>query len=219
MVPKQQSSMQTETISEITGKEAMSTLEEIKTEILLLNKRVEDLTSRLDIITDLLLSEAKSELVGYLQETLDLIKTLDDEKKGMPISRIDLANVLDVHPNTAYVRAEKLVKKQMLLKFYGRELGLTRFEEKKAVYYSLPRSLYDPKFMEHLKNENKAAHMIGITLLQQQPLSKNLLLTSDKLPVLDIEHALQYLLNRGLIVQETKKNITQYRIRSIETDK
>ena len=141
MVPKRQSSTQTETITEVTGKNTMSTLEEIKSEIHLLNKRVEDLSSRLDIITDLLLSEEKAELVGYLQETLDLIKTLDDQKKGMPISRIDLANVLDVHPNTAYVRAEKLVKKHLLLKFYGRDLGLTRFEEKKAVYYTVPRSL------------------------------------------------------------------------------
>ncbi len=218
MVPKRRSSIQTRTITESTGIETMSTLEEIKSEILVLNKKVEDLTSRLDIITDLLLSEEKPELVGYLQETLDIIKTLEDENDGMPISRIDLANVLDVHPNTAYVRAEKLVKRQLLLKFYGRELGLTRFEDKKAVFYSLPRSLYDPKYVETMRNNNEAAHMVSLTLLQQQPLSRAILLKSDKLPTQEIDLALQYLLNRGLIVQEIKRNDIQYRIRSIETN-
>ncbi|MHA2053229.1 MAG: hypothetical protein ACXABI_05995 [Candidatus Hodarchaeales archaeon] len=218
MTPKRQPSLQVESITEITGKQTMNALEEIKSEILLLNRKLEILTSRLDIITDLLLPEERPELVGHLQETLDTIKILEDEKQGMPISRNDLANVLGVHSNTAYVRAEKLVQKNLIMKFYGRELGLTRFEEKKAVYYSLPHSIYDPNYIEQLKNENEAAYMVCMTLLQQQPLSKDILLRSDKIVAEDIERALQYLLNRGLIVQEIKNKTTQYRIRTIETD-
>ena len=67
----------------------MSTLDQIKSEIFFLNKREEDLTSWIDIITDLLLAKETLEWVGYLQETLDLTKTLDEENKGMSISRID----------------------------------------------------------------------------------------------------------------------------------
>lgn len=212
-------SMQSKTNTEITVIDVMKTLEEIRLEISQLNKMIENVSSRLEFVTDLLQPDEESELIEYLQQTMDAINKLDEINHGMPISRIDLAEELDIHHNTAYVRAEKLVQKKKLQKFYGRELGFTRFEEKKAVYYTLPRTLYDTNFLEWLSKENRAAHMIGVTLLQQQPLTEQTLLQSNNLSEFEIKSGLLYLLNRGLIIRETKDNMFQYRIRKIEVEK
>ena len=218
MKPKKLLSSQPGINLEVTGNNIMKNLEDIKTEIHHLNKKLDNVTTRLDILTDLLLPEEKPELVGYLQQTLDAIIKLDKYNKGLPISRSDLANELDVHQNTAYVRAEKLVQKKKLLKFYGRELDFAQFKEKKAVYYSLPRTLYNPDYLDKLEKENQEAHMISMTLLQEQPLSENKLVQNSKLTKKEIHRGLKYLLNRGLITKETKDNTVQFRIKKIEIE-
>ena len=217
MKPKQQSSIQASVITEITEKNLMNTLEDIKSEILQLNKKLEGVTSRLDIITDLLLPEEESELVEYLQQTINAVISQDHKKYNMPISRYDLAGELDIHPNTAYIRAEKLVKMKKLQKFYGRELGKKKFKEKKAVYYTLFRTLYNRKILEELEKKNDFAYRIAVTLLQQQPLSEKELLENSSISKTEIEEGFNYLLGRGLIIQEVNKDVTQYRIRRIDS--
>lgn len=216
MKPKKQPSIQTSLITEIKESNIMNTLEEIKSEILQLSKKLESVTSRLDIITDLLLPEEETELVEYLQQTVNAVISQDRKKDGFPISRHDLAGELDIHPNTAYIRAEKLVKMKKLLKFYGRELGKKKFKEKKAVYYSLYRTLYNRKFLEELEAKNDLAYRIAISLLQQQPLSKQELEENSSITKEEINDGFNYLLGRGLIIQEVKQGIAQYRIRKIE---
>ena len=216
MKPKPQSSMQTSLITEINEKDIMITLEEIKSEILQLNKKLEEVTSRLDVITDLLLPEEESELVEYLQQTVAAVVSLDRKNDGIPISRQSLAEELDIHPNTAYIRAEKLVKMKKLHKFYGREIGREVFKEKKAVYYSLFRTLYNRSYLEELEKKNDLAYRIAVTLLQQQPLSEQELLENSSISKTEIKKGFKFLLERGLIIYESKKGVAQYRIRKIE---
>ena len=214
---KQQSSISTSLITEITEKNTMNTLEEIKSEIFQLNKKLEDVTSRLDIITDLLLPEKESELGESLQQTIDAVVSLDRKKEGVPISRYDLAEHCNIHPNTAYIRAEKLVKMKKLFKFYGRELGRKSTKEKKAVYYNLFRTLYNRSYLEELETKNDLAYRIAVTLLQQQPLSEQELLENSSIAKTEIKNGFNYLLGRGLITSEVKEDVVQYRIREIET--
>ena len=217
MKPKPQSSMQTSLITEINGKDIMITMEEIKSEILKLNKKLEDVTSRLDVITDLLLPEEESELVEYLQQTMAAVVSLDRKNDGIPISRQSLADELDIHQNTAYIRFEKLVKMKKLQKFYGRELGRKQFKEKKAVYYGIFRTLYDLSYLEELEKRNEFAHRIARTLQQQQPLSEKKLFENSSISKTEIQNGFNYLLARGLIIREKSKDLVQYRIRKIET--
>jgi predicted transcriptional regulator len=217
MKPEQQSSMQTSLISEITEKNLMITLEEIKFEILQLNKKLEGVTTRLDIITDLLLPEEESELVEYLQQTMNAVISQDKKKNGIPISRHDLAEELDIHVNTAYIRLEKLVKMKKLNKFYGRELGRIESKEKKAVFYGLFRTLYNRTYLEELEKKNDIAYRIAVSLLQEQPLSEKELVGNSSITKTEIEEGFNYLLNRGLIIQEVKQEVAQYRIRKIES--
>jgi len=194
----------------------MTTLEEIKTDIIQLKEKIDDVKSQLDILTDLLLPDRESELVEYLQQTMDAVISLDRKKDGIPISRYDLAKELDIHPNTAYIRAEKLVKMKKLHKFYGRELGRTKFKEKKAVYYGLFRTLYNRSYLEELEKKNDLAYRIAVTLLQQQPLSEEELFKNGSFSKSEIKDGINYLYSRGFIIQEMKEGVIQYRIRKIE---
>ena len=200
----------------IAEKEIYELLRSVIEEISKLSEKIEGISSRLDTLSGQIIPEKKSELGGHLQETVEAMSKLDSENNGLPISRTDLAKELDIHPNTAYIRAEKLVQKKMIIKYYGRELGKDRFEEKKAVFYSIFNTLYNRTFLEELENNNKSAYLIAVTLLQHQPLTETELLETSKSDELEIRSGIKYLLNRGLIIKELKNNVIQYRIRKIE---
>jgi hypothetical protein len=204
--------------SEIAGSNTMNSLSEIKEGIVNINAKIDELISRMDTLTKLLLPEDKPELVKHLQDTMSAILKLDENTKGFPISRNELAVELEIHSNTAYIRAEKLVKRKKLAKFYGRELGFERFEEKKAVFYTIPRTLYDQKFRARLEKWNKPAFNIAITLLQQQPLSEQMLNETGNLPSKELKEGINFLLNRGLITKDKKEETIHFGIRKIDTE-
>ncbi|OLS26674.1 MAG: hypothetical protein HeimC3_07760 [Candidatus Heimdallarchaeota archaeon LC_3] len=183
-----------------------------------LDEKIEGISSQLEILSENLLPKSKPEIVEYMQKTIDAMAHLDEINQRIPVSRIDLANELDIHPNTAYIRAEKLVEKNKFLKYYGRGLGREKFEEKKAVYYSLFRTLYDHKTVAELEKKNKSAYMIALTLLQQQPITENDLIKTDKLTEKEIKQGLYYLVSRGFISKETKNKAILYRIRKIDQE-
>jgi len=106
-----------------------------------------------------------------------------------------------------------LVQRGKLVKFYGRELGKELFEEKKAVYYTLPRTVFNLKFREQLETSNNIAHRIVLTLLQQQPISEEDLLNDPELTVTEVKAGILYLLSRGFIIKEIKGNTSLYRLR------
>jgi len=205
--------------NEFSGELLYETLLELKKDISLLNEKVEEVSSRLDELTSMIRPEEETEIGNHLQETVKAINLLDKKNKGIPISRNDLAQALNLHPNTAYVRAENLVKKGRILKYFGRELGKDRFEEKKAVFYSPVRSLYNPKFINQLESDDKVAYSISLTLLQDQPISEQELLGTGKLTESVLKEGLVFLLSRGLIIQETTADIIYYRIRTISSEK
>ncbi|MHA1991534.1 MAG: hypothetical protein ACW981_20500 [Candidatus Hodarchaeales archaeon] len=198
--------------------EVKTALKELVEYISRLDEKIEVISSRLELLSDSLLPKSKPEIVEYMQKTIDAMAHLDEINQGIPVSRLDLANELEIHPNTAYIRAEKLVEKNKFLKYYGRGLGREKFEEKKAVYYSLFRTLYDHNTVTELEKKNKSAHMIALTLLQQQPLAENELIKSGKLPEKEIKQGLNYLISRGFISKETKNKMILYRIRKIDQE-
>lgn len=181
-----------------------------------LDEKIESISSRLDELSDALLPVEKPEIVEYMKQTIDAIAHLDEINDDIPVSRNELANELKIHPNTAYIRAEKLVQRNKFLKYYGRELGFEKFEEKKAVYYSSFRTLYNHEIVSDLEKKNKSAYMIALTLLQQQPLTKNDFLASNKLVEKELNDGLIYLLNRGFIEKEKTNKKIYYRIRNIK---
>lgn len=189
---------------------------ELKQLISRLDEKIERISSRLDQLSEAILPEEKPEIVEYMQQTIDAMNHLDKINDGLPVSRVDLANELKIHPNTAYIRSEKLVQKNIFSKYYGRELGLEKFEEKKAVYYSIFRTLYNHETMSKLEKRNKSAHMIALTLLQQQPQTENNLLASEKLSEKEIRQGLKYLLSRGFIIKEIKHKKIYYAIRKLD---
>ena len=189
---------------------------ELKLLISRLEEKIEKISSRLDQLSEALLPEEKPEIVEYMQQTINAMVHLDEVNEGLPVSRTDLANELKIHPNTAYIRAEKLVQKQKFLKYYGRELGHKKFEEKKAVYYSLFRTLYNRETVSELENKNKSAYMVTLTLLQQQPLSENDLFSSNKLTEKEIRQGVNYLMSRGFIIKEIKNKTIYFIIRKID---
>ena len=191
---------------------------ELKQLITRLDEKIEVISARIDLLSEALLPEEKPEIVEYMRQTIDAMAHLDETNQEIPVSRFELANELKIHANTAYIRAEKLVQKNKFLKYYGRELGLEKFEEKKAVYYSLFRTLYNHETMSELENKNKSAYMIALTLLQQQPLSENDLLSSEKLTEKEIRIGVKYLVSRGFIIEEIKNKIIYYRIRKIDQE-
>ncbi|MHA1972271.1 MAG: hypothetical protein ACTSW1_04720 [Candidatus Hodarchaeales archaeon] len=196
--------------------EVTDMLKEIKDEISILRERIEEVEMKLDVLNSFLIPKEKPELENHLQETSEAIKRLEAQNKGLPVSRNELAKELGVHPNTAYVRAEKLVSLRKIVKFYGRELGCSRFKDKKAVYYSSFKTIYDEKFMKSLENQNKMAHSIAMTLLQHQPLTTQMVIESKKFSESEIEDGFKYLLARGLIQEKIKDNETYYYIRKME---
>jgi hypothetical protein len=192
-------------------------LHELKAGIDQLTEKIEAIAFRLDGLTESLSPEEPSELENYLQLTLNALITLDKKKNGVPVSRTALAEELNVHPNTAYVRAEKLVERKKALKFYGRDL---EFEDKKAVFYGPPRSLYDQKVIQKLQKENELAYRIALTLLQKPRKVQDLLELLDTKNYSEPEAmaGLSYLLNRGLIIRRIINKEVQYRIRPLEKE-
>ena len=200
----------------INNENKMISFRELKKDIFDISEKLDLLYERVNFLISILLLEEESELVKYLQETMDAVILLDRKKNGIPISRHDLAEELDIHPNTAYIRAEKLVKMKKLHKFYGRELGRIMFKEKKAVYYGLFRTLYHRSYLEELEKKNDIAYRIAVTLLQQQPLSEQELFKDSSISRSEIKNGFRYLLDRGLILLDMKEDVAQYRIRKIE---
>ena len=102
---------------EISKDEVKIALNELREVISRLDEKIGGISSRLDVLSETLLPEDKPEIVGYMQITIDAMVLLDEINQGIPVSRLDLANKLEIHPNTAYIRAEKLVRKKSSLLF------------------------------------------------------------------------------------------------------
>ena len=191
---------------------------DIKKELQDLTTKIDLLFKRIDTLVVLLTPARENDLADYLNETLETIIRLDHQKDGLPIKRDDLGKELGIHSNTAYIRAEKLVEKKKVQKYYGRDLGIKKAKEKKAVYYSLFKTLYNRSYLEGLEQKNEIAYRIAQTLLQKQPISKQELLKDSQTSLEEIEKGLTYLIRRGLIIQEGNENLVQYRIRKINQE-
>ena len=75
-----------------------------------LDEKIEGISSQLEILSENLLPKSKPEIVEYMQKTIDAMAHLDEINQRIPVSRIDLANELDIHPNPARAEAAAMFR-------------------------------------------------------------------------------------------------------------